>query len=70
MDPKKGPFLTTSIKPEITYKPSLGPHVFSKVPFVTFEPANLEAIGNNHKVSDSVFNVIRIIEILDGYGKW
>ena len=37
---------------------------------VAFEPANLEAIGNNHTVSDSVFNVIRIVEIVDGYGKW
>ena len=30
--------------------------------FVTFDPANLEAIGNKHVVSDSVFKVTRIIE--------
>ena len=48
-------YMTTSIKLETTS--SLGPLVFSKVLFVTFGPANLEATGNNHTVLDSVFSV-------------
>ena len=28
---------------------------FREVPFATFEPAYLRAIGNNHRVSDSVY---------------
>ena len=34
-----------------------GLHVFSMVPFVTSEKANLKAIGNNHTVSDLVLSV-------------
>ena len=30
---------------------------------VAFEPANLEAIGNNHAVSDAVCKVTQIIDI-------
>ena len=36
--------------------------------FVTFDPANLEAIGNKHAVSDSVFKVTRNIEELEEKG--
>ena len=55
-------YLKTYIKLETTYKLPQRPHVFSKVPFVTFEPTYSEAIGNKHMVSDSVFKVRRIIE--------
>ena len=57
-------YMKTWIKLETTYKPPQGPHVFSKEPFVPFEPANLEAIGNNHMVSDSVFSVSSYILVL------
>ena len=67
--PQKAPFLwphfsymKTWIKLETTYKPPQGSHLFGKESFVTFDPANLEAIGNKHAVSDSVFKVTRIIE--------
>ena len=59
-DPKKSLFfgyMYTWIKLETTYKPPQGPRVLSKVPFVTFEQPNWEAIGNNHMVSSSVFFV-------------
>ena len=36
------------IKLETRYKPSQGSHLFGKGSFVTFDPANLEAIGNKH----------------------
>ena len=36
--------MKTWIKLETAYKPSQGPHVFRKVPFVTFEPANLKSM--------------------------
>ena len=51
-------------KLETPYKPSQGLRVFSKVPIVTFEPANSEAKGNNHTASGSVFKVKRMIEIV------
>ena len=38
---------------------------FNKVPIVTFEPANSEAMGNNHTAYDLVFKFTRIIEIVD-----
>ena len=50
-------YMKTWIKLETIYKPPQGPHVFSKVPFVTFEPANSEAIGDNHMVLDLLFSV-------------
>ena len=55
-------YLETLTKLETTYKPPQGSHLFGKGSFVTFDPANLEAIGNKHAVSDSVFKVTRIIE--------
>ena len=55
-------YMKTWIKLETTYKPPQGSHLFGKGSFVTFDPANLEAIGNKHAVSDSVFKVTRIIE--------
>ena len=71
----KGPFLQphhgyleTFIKPETMYKQPQRSHLFGKGSFVTFDPANLEAIGNKHAVSDSVFKVTRIIEQLDWQG--
>ena len=58
-------YIKTWIKLETTYKPPQGPHVFSKVKFVTFEPANLKAtIGDNKTVSDSVFSVSSYILVL------
>ena len=57
-------YMKTWIQLETTYKPPQGPHVFSKVPFVTFEPANLEAIGDIHSVSDSVFSVSSYVLVL------
>ena len=32
------------------FEPPQGPQVFSKVPIVTFEPANLESIGNRDRL--------------------
>ena len=46
--------------------PPQGSHLFGKGSFVTFDPANLEAIGNKHAVSDSVFQRSPII-IVVGY---
>ena len=43
--------------------------VFSKVPFFAFEPANLEAIGNSHTVSNSSFSVSSNILLLEQDGK-
>ena len=54
------------IKLETPYKPPHGPWVFSKVPIATFEPANSEAIKNDHTVSDSIFKATLIIEIVVG----
>ena len=69
--PQKAPFLwphhsymKTWIQLEPKYKPPQRPRVFSKVSFVTFETANLEAIGNNHTVSDLVFSVSSYILVL------
>ena len=56
--------MKTLIKLETAYKPSQGPHVFSKVPFVTFEAANLESIGKIHRVSNLVFSVSSYILVL------
>ena len=39
-----------------------GHQIFSKVPIVTFEPANSKAIKHNPTLSDSVFKVTRIID--------
>ena len=50
-------YLKTWIKLETIYKPPQGTHVFSKVPFVTFELANFEDIGDNQMLPDSVFSV-------------
>ena len=61
-------YLETLTKLETTYKPLQGSHLFGKGSFVTFHPANLEAIGNKHAESDSVFKVTRIIEQLDRFG--
>ena len=36
------------IKLETMYKPPQGLQVYTNVPFVTFEPAILESIGNKH----------------------
>ena len=55
-------YMKTWIKLEITYKPPQGSHLFGKRSFVTFDPANLDAIGNKHTVSDLEFKVTRIIE--------
>ena len=55
-------YMKTWIKLEATYKPPQGYHLFGKGSFVTFDLANLEAIGNKHGVSDTVFKVTRIIE--------
>ena len=52
------------IKLETTYKSPERPHVFSKVPFVTFEPANPKSIGNIHRVSNLVFSVSSYILVL------
>ena len=49
---------------ETPYKPPHRRRAFSKVPIVTFEPANSEAIKNDHTVSDSIFKVTLIIEII------
>ena len=57
-------YMKTWIQLETTYKPPQGPHVFSKVQFVTFEPANSEAIGDIHRVSNSVFSVSSYILVL------
>ena len=54
-------YLETLTKLETTYKPPQGSHLFGKGSFVTFDPANLEAIGNKHAVSDSVFQRSPII---------
>ena len=56
--------MKTWIQLEPKYKPPQRPCVFSKVSFVTFETANLEAIGNNHTVSDLVFSVSSYILVL------
>ena len=48
-------------KLEITYKPPQGSHLFGKGSFVTFDPANLEAIGNKHAVIDSVIKVTVLV---------
>ena len=68
---KKSPFLWTRhsymktwIKLETTYKPPQGPHLFREMPFVTFEQANAEAIGNNHTLLDLVFSVSSYILVL------
>ena len=47
-------YLETLTKLETTYKPPQGSHLFGKGSFVTFDPANLEAIGNKHAVSAHV----------------
>ena len=57
-------YLETLTKLETTYKPPQGSHLFGKGSFVTFDPANLEAIGNKHAVSDSVFQRSPIIIVV------
>ena len=49
---------------ETIYKPPQGSHLFGKGSFVTFDPANLEAIGNKYEVSDSVFQRLPIIIVV------
>ena len=56
--------METLIKLETTYNPPQGSHLFGKGSFVTFDPANLEAIGNKHAVSDSVFQRSPIIIVV------
>ena len=67
----KAPFLSlhhsymkTWIKLETTYKPSQGTHLLDKGSFVTFDPANLESIGNKHRSSSSVFQRSPIIIVV------
>ena len=57
-------YLETLTKLETTYKPPQGSHLFGKGSFVTFDPANLEAIGNKHAVSDSVIQRSPIIIVV------
>ena len=57
--------MKTWIKLETTYKPSQGTHLLGKGSFVTFDPANLESIGNKHRVSSTVFQRSPIIIVID-----
>ena len=53
-------YLETWFKLETIYKPPQGSHLFGKGSFVAFDPANLEAIGNKHMVSDSVIAYLKL----------
>ena len=56
--------MRTSIKLWPSYVEYLGPEDFAKVTFIKFPPANLESIGDIHRVSNLVFQTSPVIIIV------